>query len=83
MPGSTCSAISSRITAESGDLGGMALVFVASKILTMALGSWTPHYKLWAITLGLSSSVFTGVFFGLYPAWRAAKLNPVEALRYE
>ncbi|MBL8636696.1 MAG: ABC transporter permease [Myxococcales bacterium] len=66
-----------------GVLGGMALVFVVSKILTMALGSWTPHYKLWAITLGLSSSVFTGVFFGLYPAWRAAKLNPVEALRYE
>ncbi|HND11920.1 MAG TPA: ABC transporter permease [Pseudomonadota bacterium] len=66
-----------------GVLGGMALVFSISKILAYVLGSWTAHYKLWAILLGLGSSTFTGVFFGLYPAWRAARLDPVEALRYE
>lgn len=39
--------------------------------------------SLSGVLLGLFFSVTTGIFFGFYPAWQAAELNPIDALRYE
>jgi len=66
-----------------GVLGGAGLAAVIALLLTRLVGSWNFHLEAWSIALGLSLSLATGVIFGLFPAWRASRLDPVEALRYE
>ncbi len=67
-------------------LGGIAgitfgwLVSVLSRLLFPSLPTTVP---LWAAALGLIVSAGTGLFFGIWPATKAARLDPVEALRYE
>jgi putative ABC transport system permease protein len=66
-----------------GVVGGLALAAGVAALLTHLLGAWNMHVEAWSIALGLGLSVTTGVVFGLFPAWRASRLDPVEALRYE
>jgi putative ABC transport system permease protein len=61
-----------------GMLVGGAVAFTLSRVTPIPA-----HVPLWSIVAALGASAFTGVGFGLYPASRAARLDPVEALRYE
>jgi len=67
-------------------LGGILGILIAVAI-TMLLGALVPalpsQVPAWALVAGFSMSVGVGVFFGVWPAVKAARLDPVEALRYE
>jgi putative ABC transport system permease protein len=70
----TLSAIGGAIGVAVG-LGIAAVVRAVSPLAT-----YTP---LWSIVLGLLVSISIGLFFGIYPAVKAARLDPIDALRYE
>ncbi|MBZ5627575.1 MAG: ABC transporter permease [Acidobacteriia bacterium] len=62
---------------------GVLLGIGISVVINLTLPKLPSSVPLWAVLLGVISSMSVGLFFGLYPAWKASKLDPVEALRYE
>src|ERR1700730_14813482 len=68
-----------------GGLIGMLLGYGIGAFLTAVLPVNLPpaHVPLWAVALAVGFSAAVGIFFGIYPAGKAARLDPIEALRFE
>lgn len=61
---------------------GILIGWILSIIIKKA-ANFPASITLWSILLGLGMATLTGLFFGIFPALKAAKMPPVEALRYE
>ncbi|MCS7272707.1 MAG: ABC transporter permease [Fimbriimonadales bacterium] len=74
--------IESVVVSVSGGLIGIVLGYWAASYIS-AQANWKVIVPVEGVLLAFSFAVLVGIFFGLYPAWRAAQLQPIEALRYE
>jgi putative ABC transport system permease protein len=72
---------SATMSLVGGMIGVVAGVGVA-KIFTLVIG-WEADVAVWSVLAGLAVAVGVGIFFGVYPAQKAAKLDPITALRSE
>lgn len=63
-----------------GGLVGLLIGWLLTLLVKLVLPSYVPW---WAPVAGFFASVGIGIVFGLFPAWKAARLDPIESLRYE
>lgn len=67
----------------SGGLLGIVLAVITSYLIVWLLPDLPASIPLWAVVTGFVVSVSVGLIFGVWPAVKASKLDPIEALRYE
>ena len=66
-----------------GGLLGFACGWAVSMFISANYDGWETVVSYWMAGLAIAFATAVGVFFGFYPAWRASKLDPIDALRYE
>lgn len=74
--------IEAVIISITGGILGVLLGVSASYLITLIAG-WPTYIQAYSIILSFAVCTFTGVFFGWYPAQKASRLNPIDAIRYE
>ena len=66
-----------------GGVLGVTIAIGISNLILLLIPSLPAQVPLWAVLAGLFTSVGVGLIFGVFPAWKAARLDPIECLRYE
>ena len=66
-----------------GGMLGVTLAVGTSKLIMLLIPSMPAQVPMWAVTSGITVSVGVGLIFGVWPARKAARLDPIECLRYE
>lgn len=74
--------IEAVIISVTGGIIGIILGFLASWLVTL-IAHWPVYIQMYSVVLSFAVCTITGVFFGWYPAKKAAGLDPIEAIRYE
>ncbi len=68
--------------ALSGGALGILLGIAASRLVT-AYAGWSTHVSFIAVLLAFLTASLVGIVFGSHPAFKAARLQPIDAVRYE
>jgi putative ABC transport system permease protein len=66
-----------------GGVLGVTIAIGISNLILLLIPSIPAQVPLWAVLTGMFTSVGVGLVFGVFPAWKAARLDPIECLRYE
>ncbi len=74
--------IEAVIISVSGGIIGILLGIIATWLVNL-IAHWPVYIQLYSVALSFAVCTITGVFFGWYPAKKAAGLDPIEAIRYE
>ena len=74
--------IEAVIISVTGGIIGIIIGIIASWLVTV-IANWPVYIQLYSVILSFAVCTFTGIFFGWYPAQKAANLDPIEAIRYE